>query len=145
MSDTQVISRDLIFADAEDAPEREFVPIPEWAPKGADDPSQFGIYVQALTARQVAQWRRESTNQQGGNQSINFDVITVKLVILASVDESGRRLFTDADSRKLGNKSAKVLERIARAAKRVSGLTEDDEETTRKNSGRTEIDDSPID
>lgn len=152
MSDSQIIAFDrkamdaLFKAQAEQPePDREFVPIPEWAPKGADDPSGYGVYVKELTARETAQWRRESTIQRSGNSEINFDVVTVKLVILSAVDDAGRKLFTDADSRKLGSMSSRILERIARAAKRVSGLTEDDDAATRKNSGATEIDDSPTD
>lgn len=43
------------------------------------------------------------------------------------VDENGLRLFNDAELVQLGQKSAKVLDRLCAIASRISGITKEDE------------------
>ena len=45
-----------------------------------------------------------------------------RMVAYCVVDEEGERMFTDADIVQLGRKSAAALERVAKAAQKLSGM-----------------------
>lgn len=69
----------------------------------------------------------------GSDKKANFNNIRAKLVAMVSVDAEGKRLFTDADLKALGEKNAAPLNRLFTAAQRLSGLTEADVEAAAKN------------
>jgi hypothetical protein len=58
------------------------------------------------------------------------------------IDESGKRLFPDADVRELGKKSASALQRVFEVAQRLSGLSNADVEELTKNSTSDQSEDS---
>lgn len=70
----------------------------------------------------------------GKSRSMNLTNIRAKLAALAICDESGQRLFTDADIQALAKKSAAALDRVFTVAQRLSGLTDGDVEELAKNS-----------
>ncbi|MDG9705542.1 hypothetical protein [Streptomyces sp. DH37] len=52
-----------------------------------------------------------------------------RLAAACMVDESGKRMFrSDAEARRLGEKSGIALDRVAEVASRLSGLSDDDME-----------------
>lgn len=69
----------------------------------------------------------------GSDKKANFNNIRAKLVATVAVDAEGKRLFTDADLKALGEKNAAPLNRLFTAAQRLSGLTEADVEAAAKN------------
>lgn len=135
------ITRDQIFSSDDIA--TEFVPVPEWAPKGVADKSKFGLTVRALSGRQRAAWQRDSMINKGKVQEVNYNRVTVKLVVMGVLGADGRQLFGAEDESRLLEKSAGALQRIANVVMRLSGISNDEVDTLTKNSEETEGDDSP--
>lgn len=110
---------------------QEWVAIPEWAPLGADESERagYGVYVRTLSGKERATWQQVSILGTGNKTAINFQQTTVKLVIMAAIDDQGRRVFSDAHSGMLLGKNSAVLERIADVAMRLSGITEEEVES----------------
>lgn len=104
--------------------ERELVQVPEW---GGD------VWVYGLTGAELDQFQLEITRMKGQKAEVDLANVRSKLAALAMRDESGARLFTDADVQVLSAKSAKPLARVFDVAQRLSGLTTDEVERIRKN------------
>jgi len=68
-----------------------------------------------------------------------------RLVSLCLCDEEGIPLFTEADAKLLGQKSGVALDIIATAAKKLNGITKEDEKKILKNSESTPEEDSTSD
>jgi hypothetical protein len=135
-----VLSLDQVLS-ADDL-QTEWVAIPEWAPKGADNADAYGVFVRSLNGRERAAWQQASIQGNGRNQTINFQQTTVKLVVMAAVDDKGKRIFTDAVANDLLKKNSAALERIADAAMKLSGIGEEEMATVSGNSMGSQDDDS---
>lgn len=115
---------------ASDLP-REKVDVPEWG-VGAY------VFVRGLTGTERDSWecyclaKREAIGSQGG-----FPGIRASLVVRATIDDDGRRIFTDADADEVSEKNGKALDRIWTVAARLSGITAEDVEELKKNSAPT--------
>ena len=73
-------------------------------------------------------------NKQG-QLKLNREDMRAKLLARVIVDEKNKRLFTDADIRALGAKSADALDVLFEVAQRLNGLAKGDLEKAEKNSG----------
>lgn len=135
-----VLGIDQILA-AQDL-DREWVSIPEWAPPKAENTDDYGVYVRSLTGRERAAWQEASLKGQGKNATVNFQATTVKLVVFATVTESGDRVFTESNASDLQKKNSKVLERIADVAMRLSGIGDAEMQEVSGNSTGTQDGDS---
>jgi len=129
-----LLSRAAILA-AVDLP-RETVAVPEW---GGD------VLVQGLTAKERDAFEISWYTGQGKNRQENLTNLRARLSARCAVDESGARLFSDADIAALGGKSAVALQRVFEAAQRLSGFTRADVDELTKNSADGQSDDSPSD
>lgn len=131
MSKVTILGREQILS-AQDL-EKELVEVKEWG--GA-------VYVRALTGaerdafeqslveeRVVGRGRRQETTR-----TVNMRNARAKLCALTICDEDGNRLFSDADVKELGRKSAAALTRVYEVAARLSGLTDEDMEELTGNS-----------
>lgn len=119
----ELLTRDQILA-ADDLP-RELVEVPEWG--GA-------VLVRTLTGAERDQFEAQVVEMRGRKiKSLNMANLRARLVSLCVVDEKGERLFTDADVKALGGKSAAALQRVFDVASRLSGLGEEDIEELEKN------------
>jgi hypothetical protein len=127
-----LLSRAAILA-ASDLP-RETVSVPEW---GGD------VLVQGLTAKERDDFEISLSVGKGKDRQDNFRNLRARLVARAVVDESGARLFGDADIAALGSKSASVLQRLFEVAQRLSGFTSADVDELTKNSDDGQSEDSP--
>lgn len=103
--------------------EHEDVYVPGWG---------CTVRVQALTAKERAQFLKQVTAQQPGQQmgpqgvSIHWDRYLVDLVILSARDpEDGVLIFEPTDRDSLLQKSGKSVETLAAVARRLSGLEDD--------------------
>lgn len=103
----------------------EMIRIPEWEQKGGP---QAWVRVRGLTGKERDRYEESVTVGKGRNKDVNYRNARAKLVVLCVVDESGNRIFTDADVTALGNKGALALERIFDVGRRLSGLTDTDVE-----------------
>ena len=112
-----ILSRDDILK-ADDL-ETEDVDVPEWG--GV-------VRIRGLTGTQRDAFEASVVKMNGTNKQYNLTNLRARFVALCVVDADGKRLFTDADVKQLGEKSATALERVWTAARKLSGMSEDDVE-----------------
>ena len=106
--------------EADDLP-TEIIDVPEWDTK---------VHVRGLTASERDAYISEVVNPDTG--AMRWKNASALLVVRTLVDESGERVFTDADAAELGEKSASALSKLFNAAMKLSGLTQEEvEEATR--------------
>lgn len=115
-----ILTKDQILS-AEDL-KREEVDVSEWGGT---------VLVRMLTGRErdnlEAFWLRSK-------ESGNYADARATLVALTACDETGARLFSDADIEALGGKSAAALDRLSDVAQRINRLTKKDLEDLAGNS-----------
>lgn len=116
MSDVKTL-RDQILA-ASDRP-REKVDVPEW---GAS------VFISTMSGAERDAFESEIVTLHGKKTRLNLQNIRAKLVVRTLVDETGQRIFSDADVAELGKKSSSVLSRLYEVAQRMNGLREEDVE-----------------
>jgi hypothetical protein len=129
-----LLTRDAIL-QAQDLP-RELVSVPEWGGE---------VYVRALTGAERDAFEQSIVEQKGKSTKMNLQNMRAKLVALTVVDEEGKRVFSDADAKLLGQKSALALNRVFEVAQKLSGLTPEDVEELTKNSESDQSEDSTLD
>ena len=114
MSD-KILGRDEILAA--DDHELIDVEVPEWGgtvlvkPLTGDERDQY----------ESSNWRRDP---KGGMQ-LDTRGARARLAQMCLVDESGKRLFSKEDVRKLGAKSSHALDRVTEVARTASGISDD--------------------
>ncbi|MGH3927651.1 MAG: hypothetical protein ACRDS1_01415 [Pseudonocardiaceae bacterium] len=62
----------------------------------------------------------------GNGKKMNFANLRARMCAASVVDESGERLFGEADIAALGGKSAAALDRVFSVVQRLSGITDED-------------------
>jgi len=135
-SERRFLSRDEILARRGDVP-HEDVMVPEWGGT---------VRVRGMTGIERDEFEASIVTGRGRTRDVNMRNIRAKLVSLCVVDPtSGERLFSKADVDALGQLSAAALDRVADVARRLSGLTAEDEERLAGNSGSDQSDGSGSD
>jgi hypothetical protein len=117
------LSRDQIL-NAVDIVTEE-VDVPEWGGK---------VLVRGLSGTERDQLEATLVQMKGKNSTANLKNLRAKLVVLAVVDETGKRLFGEDDVTALGKKSAAALDRVYTKAALLSGISEADQDELTKNS-----------
>lgn len=109
-----MLNRDAIL-NADDLP-RELVEVPEWG---------GNVYVRTLRGNE-----RDNFEQSivGKKQKTSLDNVRARFAVLTICDESGKRLFSDADAKALGDKSAAALDRVFAVSQRLNGFSQEDQE-----------------
>ncbi len=120
---TQYLSKEAILAV--DDVHFEDVPVPEWGGM---------VRVKSLTGSERDGLEASMIEGKGKNANVNLANLRAKLVARSIVDESGNRIFEDADIALLGRKSAAALNRVYEVAQRLSGITQEDVDELTKNS-----------
>ena len=123
------LTKDEILAV--DDVQSEDVEVPEWG----------GV----LTVRGLTGYERdkfETSLQHPKTGKVDTSNVRAKLLVLCVVDESGQKVFKPTDFAALGNRSAKVLERLVNVAKRLSGMDEEALKEIEGNSEGSQSDDS---
>lgn len=105
---------------AQDIP-REPVAIPEWG-IGLND----GLFLKGLTGSERDAFEKSVFEQKGNTARVKTDQMRSRLVALSLVDSEDARIYSDADIKALGAKSAAVLDRLFAMAMKFSGLSPDD-------------------
>lgn len=95
----------------------EKIEVPEWGGH---------VYIRGLTGAERDAFESGMVSMRGRHRDVNLENIRARLVALVTVDEDGKRIFADKDIALLGSKSATALDRVFSAARRLSGLTEED-------------------
>ena len=114
-----MLNRDTILG-ASDLP-KELVQVPEWGGE---------VYVSTLNGTQRDAFEQSMT---GKKNKLNLDNVRARFAVLTLVDDKGSRLFTDADAKALGEKSAAALDRVFAVAQRLNGFSSQDAEELAKN------------
>ena len=112
----------------------EDVHVPEWGGT---------VRVKGLSASQRDAFETASVSGQGKNVNVNFANIRARLAALCIVGEDDKPIFTDADVRKLGEKSASALSRVFDVCSRLSGIGAEDIEELAGNSRPGQNEGSP--
>lgn len=101
----------------------EDVACPEWG---------GSVRIRSLSAEERESFEESVTKTTGSGQKEKQEVVRrhfrSKLVAKCAVDESGARLFTDAQVEELGKKNAAPIDRCFAVAQRLSGLSAADVE-----------------
>jgi hypothetical protein len=109
---------------------RETVAVPEWGGE---------VIVRQMTGAERDAWEmaliwREGEEPEPARARVMSN-IRARLVALCAIDDSGARLFSDADAAALGRKNGDAIDRLYQAAKRLNRLTKADVAAAEKNSG----------
>jgi len=119
---------------------------------GADDrktvelevPEWNGIvYLRMMSGRERD--ALEDSMQPGKNGKQNFKGFRSRFAALVLADETGKRLFTDAEAIQLGEKSAAALDRILDRGLEINGMSKDQVEEMAGNSKGDQNEDSGFD
>jgi hypothetical protein len=117
----KTLTRDEILSADDLTSER--VKVPEWGGE---------VIVRALTGTLRDAWETSMVSADGKRLKVDSSNVRAKLVAVSVVDDKGKRVFTDKDVIRLGNKSAAALERVVDVAKRLSAIGEDELEAAGK-------------
>jgi hypothetical protein len=98
--------------------ETEWVEVPEWG---------GGVYVRGLTAGQRDRLESSLLDRKGQPQPARLAEFRSRLLSLCAVDGDGKPLFTERDVPRLMNKSVGAVGKVLDVARRLSGMSEDDE------------------
>jgi hypothetical protein len=123
---THLLNRDQILA-AEDLQHQD-VPVPEWGGT---------VRIRGLTgderdAYEITMMKNREAADKGDLTDAH---IRAALVAMSIVDEEGKRLFSIADIKALGSKSAAALDRCYNVAQKLARLSAADIEELKGNSG----------
>lgn len=100
----------------------EKIAIPEW---GGD------VFIRVMSSAERDAFEAASLERKGASKMAN---IRARLAAIVLSDESGKRLFADADAPALGAKLASALDRVFEAASKLNRLSKEDVEELEKNS-----------
>lgn len=114
-------------------PPTEEVPCPEFGEGAA-------IAVRGMTVRERSAFEKQFLSKKGDRVDGRVQEFRERLLVACCRDANGAMLFTLPDVRQIGEQNPAVVERIVGAARRLSGMTEDDEpkEDAVKNSDTTQ-------
>lgn len=116
-----MLNREAILAAAD--LKFEDVPVPEWG---------GSVRIGSMTGLQRDAWEQSLVPKKKGD-GVDVSNIRARLVAACAIDENGVCIFTEADAAALGKKSAAALDRCAKVAQRLNGLTEEDVKDAVKN------------
>ncbi len=117
LSKEQILSSDDVIIES--------VHVPEW--KG-------DVRVRGIKARELDDFQKKIIATNGKDVSANASNIRARLCALAIVDEDGKMIFTEADIKALGEKSAVAIDRVFTVARDLGGMKPEEIEEMAKNS-----------
>jgi hypothetical protein len=95
------------------------VNVPEWG---------GSVFVKGMTGAERDKFETSIVGLRGKQQTLDMQNVRAKLAALTICDEEGTLLFSEADVKALGVKSASALQRVFKVAQKLSALTPDDME-----------------
>ena len=112
----------------------EAVPTPEWADADGE------THVRGLSAKERDSWEADIVRDPKKRDLSN---IRAKFVVLCSCDKAGELAFKPEDAGWLGEENAGVIDRLWDAGRKLSGITDEDDEELVKNCEETTDDALP--
>jgi len=102
--------------------------VPEWGAAGEK------VYIRVMSGMERDAWEAEIyTQKQTGDDTAVFQNVSARLAVRCVCDETGQRLFSDADAAELGSTHSVALKRVADASMRVNKLGKSDLDELTKN------------
>ena len=96
-------------------------------------PGDF-IRVRALSGSERDAYEASLYEERKNKRKLNIQDATARLVVMSCINEDGSRYFGDDEVGKLSRKvGAKILTRLADAARELSGITEEEQAELVKN------------
>ncbi len=130
--------RELLTADEilgmDDIPVEDVV-VPQWKNRT--------VKIRGLSAAAKNAYQASLVEITGTSRKVKLEHSTAKLLQKCIVNAQLQPIFTEAQILQLGTKSAKVLERLAQIANRLSGMDEGENDELLKNSDAAQTSDSP--
>lgn len=105
---------------------KEPVDIPEWG--------SLKLFVRVLSGEERDDFEASMVQQRGKNTVQNLRNVRAKLAVRCLCDETGARIFEDADATALGKKSGSALQLVFEKARKLNRLTNEDVEELAGNS-----------
>lgn len=121
-----LLSREQIL-NAKDLKTKD-VPVPEWAPEGAENAADYEVRLRMLTGKQRDAFEASTVENKGGKSKQNLDNFRARLVSRCIINEEGEVMFSAADIPALGDKSSVALGRVFDACQTMNGFSEADVE-----------------
>jgi len=103
------------------------------------------VFVEGMTGTERDAFEAAIVSTKGKNVQTNMTNIRAKLVSLTACDAEGNKLFTPADTKVLGAKSAAALQLVFDVACRLSGIGQKDVEELAEGLEKDPFDASPSD
>lgn len=97
----------------------EDVPVPEWGGE---------IRLRGLAGDERDDFEAKSLIKRKGTREVNLKNLRARLIAACAINEDGSPMFGPGDVLKLGTKSAVPIERLFKAAQKLSGMSDDDVE-----------------
>ena len=122
----RALTAEAILA-ADDLP-TVWIQTPEWC-------KSSGVWIRGMTGAERDQFEARVSGLDGGGDQVKMDYTNLRatLVVSCAVDDDGKRLFTGDQVEALGRKSGAVIDRLFDAARKASGIGEDDVKKLSKN------------
>ena len=99
--------------------QHEVVEVPEWG-------GSVNVYGLTSTERDEYNMSNLRREKKGGDLVPTLIGATARLAAIAIRDEAGARMFDENKVKALGAKSSTALNRVAKVANRLSGLTDEE-------------------
>ena len=105
-----------------------WVQTPEWG-------RYAGVWIRGMSGSERAQFEAPVSGLDGGGDKVKMDYTNLRatLVVSCAVDDDGNSLFSGDQVEALGRKSGAVIDRLFDAARKASGIGEDDCKKLAKN------------
>ena len=84
------------------------------------------VIVRGMTGAERDKFESSCWEGRGKKRNFSMSNIRAKLVTYCVVDETGHRLFTEADVDAIGAMRADIVDRLFGAAQKLSGMSEED-------------------
>ncbi len=85
-------------------------------------PALGEVHLRGITGAERDAYEQSCIEMRGGVRIVNMRNARARLLVRSLCDESGKRLFADADDEALGGVPAQVLDQMYAVAARLSGL-----------------------
>ena len=94
-----------------------------------------GVWVRGMSGSERDEFEMRVSGLDGGGNQVKMNYVNLRASLVAScvVDDDGNRLFSGDQVEALGRKSGAVLDRLFDAARKASGIGDDDVKALSKN------------
>lgn len=130
----KLLSKEAILAIKDD--EIEKIDVHPW---------NASVCIRVMSSRERDHLEISMIGEEGVSRKAKLKNLRARMASICLCDEDGNRLFTEKDIEELGKKSAVAMDIIVQAARKLNGITIEEEEEMVKNFETTPEEDSDSD